>query len=49
MPVAGLENFTAVVEYYMELSSSLPFSNPLTAQTTLFASQQMETVVAQVS
>jgi len=32
----------------MEYSSSLPFSNPLTSQTTLFASQQMENIVASV-
>ena len=46
--VSGLENFTALVEYYVERASSLPYSNPLTAQTTLFASQQMENVVTQV-
>lgn len=44
----GLENFTAIEEYYEEYSSSLPFSNPLTSQTTLFASQQMENIVASV-
>ena len=44
----GLQNFTAIVEYYEEYSSSLPFSNPLTSQTTLFASQQMQNIVASV-
>lgn len=47
-PLTGLENFTAIEEYYLELSASLPFSTLLTSQTTLFISQQMESIVAAV-